>query len=217
MPGMDYEEREAVARGRRERAALQRRPGGGPRARPRDVRQRPRDRAAWRPGPSAQELIDDLVTQLDRFTGDEHEQEDDITLVALGRSPDAGRSWCSAEFSVQSAPGNERAAIDQVVAAVEGLPISPARLERLKTATAEATMNAMEHGNRYDPGCPVDDRRLGLRGSALRADHRPGRRPRQFRRPRRARPRGQARRPPVAARLGPVPDPEHGGRGRRLA
>ncbi len=60
------------------------------------------------------------------------------------------------EFSVQSAPGNERAAIDQVVAAVEGMPISPARLERLKTATGEATMNAMEHGNRYDPGRPVE-------------------------------------------------------------
>jgi anti-sigma regulatory factor (Ser/Thr protein kinase) len=32
-----------------------------------------------------------------------------------------------------------------------GSGVDPARLERLKTATAEATMNAMEHGNRYDP------------------------------------------------------------------
>jgi anti-sigma regulatory factor (Ser/Thr protein kinase) len=29
-------------------------------------------------------------------------------------------------------------------------------MERLKTATAEATMNAMEHGNGYDPNLPVD-------------------------------------------------------------
>ena len=30
-----------------------------------------------------------------------------------------------------------------------------ARLERLKTAVAEATMNAMEHGNQYHPDRPV--------------------------------------------------------------
>jgi anti-sigma regulatory factor (Ser/Thr protein kinase) len=29
------------------------------------------------------------------------------------------------------------------------------RLERLKTAVAEATMNAMEHGNHYQPDQPV--------------------------------------------------------------
>jgi anti-sigma regulatory factor (Ser/Thr protein kinase) len=33
-------------------------------------------------------------------------------------------------------------------------------LERLKTAVAEATMNAMEHGNRYDPEAPVKIRLL---------------------------------------------------------
>jgi anti-sigma regulatory factor (Ser/Thr protein kinase) len=33
--------------------------------------------------------------------------------------------------------------------AVAPLAIAPARLERLKTAVAEATMNAMEHGNGY--------------------------------------------------------------------
>jgi anti-sigma regulatory factor (Ser/Thr protein kinase) len=29
------------------------------------------------------------------------------------------------------------------------------RLEKLKTAVAEATMNAMEHGNKYQPDVPV--------------------------------------------------------------
>ena len=39
---------------------------------------------------------------------------------------------------------------------VEELDLSKQRLERLKTAVAEATMNAMEHGNNYEPEVPVD-------------------------------------------------------------
>jgi anti-sigma regulatory factor (Ser/Thr protein kinase) len=35
------------------------------------------------------------------------------------------------------------------------LPLSEQRLARLETAVAESTMNAMEHGNRYDPEVPV--------------------------------------------------------------
>jgi anti-sigma regulatory factor (Ser/Thr protein kinase) len=35
------------------------------------------------------------------------------------------------------------------------LSLPASRLEQLKTAVAEATMNAMEHGNRYDPDLPV--------------------------------------------------------------
>ena len=35
------------------------------------------------------------------------------------------------------------------------LNVSPAKIERIKTAVAEATMNAMEHGNHYDPGRTV--------------------------------------------------------------
>jgi serine/threonine-protein kinase RsbW len=38
---------------------------------------------------------------------------------------------------------------------VKGLGLSEQRLERLKTAVAEATMNAMEHGNQYRPQVPV--------------------------------------------------------------
>ena len=63
-------------------------------------------------GVVAQDLIDDLVTQLDRFTGDESEQEDDITLVALERSAHAGQFTVLDEFTVESKPGNERQAID---------------------------------------------------------------------------------------------------------
>ena len=61
-----------------------------------------------------------------------------------------------AAFTVRSEPGNERLALAQVAAAVAGEGLSPARLERLKTAVAEAAMNAIEHGNRNQPEVPVD-------------------------------------------------------------
>jgi anti-sigma regulatory factor (Ser/Thr protein kinase) len=60
-----------------------------------------------------------------------------------------------AELSVSSEPGNERVAIERVAEVVKELGLSEQRLERLKTAVAEATMNAMEHGNRYRPEVPV--------------------------------------------------------------
>jgi anti-sigma regulatory factor (Ser/Thr protein kinase) len=61
-----------------------------------------------------------------------------------------------ASFAVPSEPGNERVALAQVAEAVAGEGLSPARLERLKTAVAEAAMNAIEHGNRNRPEVPVD-------------------------------------------------------------
>jgi serine/threonine-protein kinase RsbW len=60
-----------------------------------------------------------------------------------------------AAFTVRSEPGNERLALAQVAAAVAGEGLSPARLERLKTAVAEAAMNAIEHGNQNRPELPV--------------------------------------------------------------
>jgi len=45
--------------------------------------------------------------------------------------------------------------MEQVAAAVAVLDLPTDRLERLKIAVGEATMNAMEHGNRYDPDLPV--------------------------------------------------------------
>jgi anti-sigma regulatory factor (Ser/Thr protein kinase) len=53
------------------------------------------------------------------------------------------------EFELPSQAGNERRAMEQVSQALEGLGLSNLQTERLKTAVAEATMNAMEHGNRY--------------------------------------------------------------------
>jgi serine/threonine-protein kinase RsbW len=63
---------------------------------------------------------------------------------------DANLRRTLADFSVPSEPGNERLAMETVAEAVRVLDISGENLERLKTAVAEATMNAMEHGNEYD-------------------------------------------------------------------
>jgi anti-sigma regulatory factor (Ser/Thr protein kinase) len=63
-----------------------------------------------------------------------------------------------AEFSVPSEPGNERLVMETVAEAVGGLDIRGENLERLKTAVAEATMNAMEHGNKYRLEVPVEVR-----------------------------------------------------------
>ncbi len=65
-----------------------------------------------------------------------------------------------AELSVPSEPGNERLAMERVAEVVKELGLSEQRLERLKTAVAEATMNAIEHGNEYRPEVPVKIRVL---------------------------------------------------------
>jgi serine phosphatase RsbU (regulator of sigma subunit)/anti-sigma regulatory factor (Ser/Thr protein kinase) len=97
----------------------------------------------------SQAVIDDLLVALDRFTGSELEQEDDITLVVLRHGAGGEAVGVLADFQIASAPGNEREAMRRVAEVAGSLAIAPARLERLKTATAEATMNAMEHGNGY--------------------------------------------------------------------
>jgi serine phosphatase RsbU (regulator of sigma subunit)/anti-sigma regulatory factor (Ser/Thr protein kinase) len=112
-------------------------------------------------------LIDRLLKELQEFTGPGVEQEDDITLVTIGRraagaaadraagAPGATAERQLAAFEVASEPGNERLAIDQVAEAVAGLGLAGQRLERLKTAVGEATMNAIEHGNGNRPELPV--------------------------------------------------------------
>ena len=128
--------------------------------------------------------IDYLLAELTAFTGPDWEQEDDVTLVTLGRessradstngsisdasveSGEAGfvsaastqnhNQWHTlGEWMIPSEPGNERQAMSRVAEAIEGLHLSQKRLEELKTAVAEATMNAMEHGNHYRPDTPV--------------------------------------------------------------
>jgi anti-sigma regulatory factor (Ser/Thr protein kinase) len=80
----------------------------------------------------------------------------------LGPESGSGKDACRilADFALPSEPGNEREAMALVAKVVRELGLPPARLERLKTAVAEATMNAMEHGNRYRPEVPVTVRVL---------------------------------------------------------
>ena len=122
--------------------------------------------------PGGGELIDRVLTDLHAHTGPGAEQEDDITMVVLQRSPGAAHlangaapAGVLAEFDVPSAEGNERLAIERVSDAVSGLGIAESRLERLKTAVGEATMNAMEHGSGYREDRPVKVRVLSGDGS----------------------------------------------------
>ena len=112
------------------------------------------------------------MAELTHFTGENREQEDDIIPLTLERSkaamtdrestlrPDAKGNDSNrrilADFTLPSEPGNERLAIEKVAEAIVELCPSEQRLERLKTAVAEATMNAMEHGNNYGAEVPVE-------------------------------------------------------------
>jgi serine phosphatase RsbU (regulator of sigma subunit)/anti-sigma regulatory factor (Ser/Thr protein kinase) len=169
MPGMPYEEKEAILE-----------PGDSvllhsdgvveAHDSERDMFGFPRLKETMADAPGGQELIDRVLGDLEAFTGPDAEQEDDITMVTLQRSAGAlGVSLASngsvlADFDLESAPGNERQAIERVGRAVANLGLAPARLERLKTAVAEATMNAMEHGNEYRPDRPVSIRVLKSTG-----------------------------------------------------
>ena len=75
-------------------------------------------------------------------------------------APRSGARRTLAELSIPSEPVNERRATEEVARAVSGLGLPQRTLERLKTAVAEATMNAMEHGNHYRPEVPVKIRVL---------------------------------------------------------
>jgi len=115
-----------------------------------------------------QELIDYLLSELADFTGEGWEQEDDVTLVTLQYKarPEEDVQFMNngqvtterqtvATFELPSQPGNERQAMEKVAELVGGMNLGNGRLEKLKTAVAEATMNAMEHGNKYDKNRPV--------------------------------------------------------------
>ena len=114
---------------------------------------------------SGQETVDSLLAELTRFPGEEREQEDVIIPLTLERfkagmtdrestlRPDAtghnDNRRILADFTFPSEPGDARLAMEKVAIAIEQLHPSEQRLERLKTAVGEATINAMEHGNEY--------------------------------------------------------------------
>ena len=119
-----------------------------------------RTRALVAAATGGSQLVDACVTALNRFSG-ENEQEDDVTIVTLERSSAARPKAPPGEeilasFSVPSEPGNERQVLARVAEAVAGCGLDADALERIKTASAEAAMNAIEHGNHNRPELPVD-------------------------------------------------------------
>ncbi|HEY3345942.1 MAG TPA: ATP-binding protein [Anaerolineaceae bacterium] len=60
-----------------------------------------------------------------------------------------------ADFSLPSTLGSEREAMERVAQIGRESGLKPASLERLKTAVAEAALNAMEHGNHFRAELPV--------------------------------------------------------------
>jgi serine phosphatase RsbU (regulator of sigma subunit)/anti-sigma regulatory factor (Ser/Thr protein kinase) len=106
-------------------------------------------------------LIDFVLGELQSFTGQGWEQEDDVTLMMLQRTAqllsmndqpgEQDGLNLLLEWTVASVPGNEQQAMERVAEVVLPLHLRDERLADLKMAVAEAVMNAMEHGNAYQP------------------------------------------------------------------
>jgi serine phosphatase RsbU (regulator of sigma subunit)/anti-sigma regulatory factor (Ser/Thr protein kinase) len=120
--------------------------------------QRLKDLLAQQAGGTA-ELISAVLSELDNFVGHDWQQEDDVTLVSLKRMSTA----ILAEFSVAPCLGEERAAIAHILETIQDVGLARERVERLKTATAEAIVNAIEHLNADSAEQPV---RVQVRQSA---------------------------------------------------
>lgn len=113
--------------------------------------------------PGGESLIPHLRDALFAFTGPDWEQEDDVTFVLIQREgttlrlglPPMLDARIIDEFEATSEISGERAVMERVAGAIGELALPTARIERIKTAVAEATMNAMEHGNHYRPDLPV--------------------------------------------------------------
>ncbi|MGI9606101.1 MAG: ATP-binding SpoIIE family protein phosphatase [Acidimicrobiales bacterium] len=126
----------------------------------------PRIRELAAEHPRGDELIDGLLSALSGFAADPVAIDDDVTLVTVERDarPPNGhavdRLRVLEDFSVASVLGNERDARLRVAQAVEPLGLDEPKVERVKTAVAEAVMNAMEHGNGFEADRAVDIRVL---------------------------------------------------------
>lgn len=104
------------------------------------------------------EPIETVLAALASFAGTGGEQEDDVTVVSVGREPAPASPPEAAvldAFSVASEPDVERGAAERVLVALAGEPLSGQQRDRLRTAVAETVLNAAEHGNHYRVDLPV--------------------------------------------------------------
>lgn len=110
---------------------------------------------------SAAALTTKVLAELDRFCGAGHEQEDDVTMVSVRRLGSAAESAAAFgrleldQFEVECEEGNERLAMERVTAAARRVGLAEDKVDRLRTAVAEAVMNAIEHGNGFGSDVPV--------------------------------------------------------------
>jgi serine/threonine-protein kinase RsbW len=118
------------------------------------------------------ELLPLLIAEAENFAGAKN-RIDDLTLVvarfeglpqAAERQPAKAQGRFHGEFSraremrlqIPSQCGYEKVAMDAAAALAEGIGFSPARIADLRTAVAEACLNAMEHGNRLEENQDVE-------------------------------------------------------------
>jgi serine phosphatase RsbU (regulator of sigma subunit)/anti-sigma regulatory factor (Ser/Thr protein kinase) len=119
-------------------------------------------------------LIEVLLAELASFSPDPTKVDDDVTLLTVERTGETGdsrvidaRMRIVDDFTVASVAGSERIAMQRVGAMAEELGMAFGLVERLKTAVGEATMNAMEHGNRFRAEIPVEVRMLASPGAII--------------------------------------------------
>ena len=111
--------------------------------------------------PSGDGVVRAVLDDLETFTGPGWEQEDDITLVSIARAPvfaavpSVNGSHALLDIEIASDLGNERIAADRAADSVAPLGLDPLIVDRLRTVVAEATMNAIEHGNGCRSEVPV--------------------------------------------------------------
>ena len=223
MPGMAYEEKETVLAARRLRCCCTPTASSRRTTPTREMFGFPRLKQTRGRRPGGGELIDRVLSDLEAFTGPDAEQEDDITMVTLAAL--GARRWPRRRGRRRAARrvrGPERAGQRARGDRARGAPRSPA-----SASTERAARAAQDRGRRGD------DERDGARQRVPRRP--PGRRsacsPADGRVRVQITDRGgapaesasretpdleaEARGPAAPARLGPVPDREHGRRDAR--
>lgn len=85
--------------------------------------------------------------------------DDQLQITGIQMDDVIKNPWRTlAEVTLSSEPGKEKVAMTWVASLLEPLNIPKTMMDRIKTAVSEATMNALEHGNRYQKDIPVNIR-----------------------------------------------------------
>lgn len=122
-----------------------------------------------------------LMDALADFVGSSGEQEDDVTLVwikrlavdgqpAAGGPPGEAGQWDGEQvyrFTTASVEGNERQVMEETVQWLAPHHLPTPLMERIKTAVAEAAMNAMEYGNHFRPELLTEVEVVALPGQVV--------------------------------------------------